>query len=208
MPNWIESIFNNFERLLRWIYPGALFLLLLYLSNPKCLNYLEESDKYIWTNNLWLLIMLAIVAGIVIYFFQQLVVTAIISFFTVWSGWQIEPDPSKLRWKCCRKIAGHFNWWARTVTNRWKYPKRIDSYFNYAWGINHAAFITSWLTLTFFFFIKKDDSIMSTFPSWIIILATILLFLGSLIQHLWLTRAQAISYFPSQTTDAGTPQAE
>ncbi len=45
MQNWAESIFKNFERIIRWIYPGALFLSLLYLTSPNCLNFIREIGK-------------------------------------------------------------------------------------------------------------------------------------------------------------------
>ena len=198
MPNWIESVFKHFERLLRFVYPGALLLTLLYLSSPnfgclKCLSYVNEIDKGIETNDLWPFLLVVTVAGIVIYYFQQLVITAFISIFTVKSGWQLEPDPDKLPWKCCRKLAGHCDGLIKTIIYRW-YGEKLDSYFNYAWAINHAAFITSWLTLIFAFFIKTSDSIMDNISA-IIIPSAILLLFGSIWHHLLLTRAQAKSYF-------------
>lgn len=183
MQNWIDSIFRNFERILRWIYPGALFLSLLYLSSPNCLNFIKEVEAV----HSWLLLLFAVIAGCIIYLSQQ-VITQLFSLLITGSRWEWEPDHEKLHWGCCRYIARcFFDPWADLTISRFKPQKHLDSWLNLAWARYHATFITAWLILIFFFF-KSSQSILSLIQPWIVFFFVAILLFGSILQFLWLTR--------------------
>jgi len=50
--DWISALGKGFERLLRWAYPGILFLVLLYMSKPTVFEDVSKKvgfpDNTIW----------------------------------------------------------------------------------------------------------------------------------------------------------------
>lgn len=187
MQNWAESIFKNFERILRWIYPGALFLSLLYLTGSDILNFIRKIEP----NHSWFfLVLVAAVAGFVIYLFQQQVIAQFISFFTMLSDWDKESDPSKLPWgKYCQKMAKHADKWVTATIARWNSPELLNPYLDYAFARYHATSITAWLTLLFLM-VKSPGSALSLIPLWVVILFAVSLLLGSIWEYLWLSRVK------------------
>ena len=203
MPNLEEFIGKNFERVLRWIYPGALFVVLLYASHP---GYFNGPDGLYAKIGLWGLVVGALVAGFIIYLFQAYVIGYIITVPFIFSGWDVrqrlpkkvketntERKPGiKTKLKCCReRTVSLFDTMARATRDRWsdEVPPKLNNYQNYAWATYHAVLMTGWLTLFFYLSRNKSaDSIFRDVPCWCVILPASLFILGGFFTYLLLTR--------------------
>jgi len=184
----IDSIDKNFQRLLRWAYPGILFLVLLHMSRPGEFVILS---KVIYP---WGLITAGLIAGAVIYLCQGYIFNQIVSHVALCLRWELNADykidgDNTVR---CKRIFGkllkHADLWASICSKRWGQDlHRLDSYLNYAWAIYHATALTGWLVLIFFF-VKGNGSPLAKIESWIVLLIGVLLLEGALWLYAWLSR--------------------
>ena len=192
MGDLIDSIGRNFQRLLRWVYPGALFLVLLRISSPDAFNHLACLNLGI---GLWGLVVGGLVAGFVIYLFQGYFVSYIVTFIFIWAKWDVRqglqvPAP-KIREKCkcipyC--VLHFFDRMAVATRRRWNgsVPKGLGNYLDYAFAAYHAVMMTGWLTLVFVFVsIFNSDSVLRW---WILFIPAILFLVGGIITYMLLGR--------------------
>jgi hypothetical protein len=192
----IDSIGANFERILRWVYPGALFIVLLYASRPIVLENLH--DKI----GIWGLVASGLVSGFVIYLFQGYVISQLITIFFILIKWDIrqglQVDPYKSEKGTNAKpetnpIVRLFDRMARATQERWSIgdPQNLGNYLNYTWAIYHAVLMTGWLTL-FFYLTRKESAdsipIFQDITWWWVVVPASLLIVGGLFTHLLLSR--------------------
>jgi hypothetical protein len=104
----IDSIVANFERFLRWVYPGGLTVALLYAANPTFLKD-QVYDKF----GGWGMVIGGLVAGAVVYLFQAYVVSWIVTFIFILLKWDVRQGLQVGYWprvpvgtvpSCCRTI--------------------------------------------------------------------------------------------------------
>ncbi len=198
--NLIDSIGRNFERLLRWAYPGALFLVLLRLARP---NDFEKLANVLDDRSLWGLFVGGLVAGTVVYLAQGYVMNQLVSLVLAVVRWDVNIRP----FDHPRRLQQFLHWWfvgwvvprltcladsvAQNAQRRWTardYPRRLSSWLDYAWGVHHAMSSTGWLVLFFFLFWKEPGSRFARAPQWEILVPSIGLLLGSLWFHAVLVR--------------------
>lgn len=191
MGGLVESLGRSFERLLRWLYPGALFLVLLYLSSRSVFNSIRR------VQDPWALVFVAIVAGMVTYLLQTYVVNQFISLlFDLPCLRLLSTDTEQLkgRPKCLAEGAAR---WGEPAWRRWgiswhersdeQAKERLNSWLDYSWSTYHAGFITVWLTLVFF--CNSDrGSFLSNISPWLVWGLAIPLIASLLWQYLILTR--------------------
>lgn len=189
MADLVDSIGRNFERLLRWVYPGAFFLVLLRLSNRSAYDNLLKVEP-----ELWALVVAGIVAGVVVYLLQGYVLNMGLSILVTRIGWDVnarEGNENPSWWPTCLDRLAHlFDRIAQGTKRRWGGMNRqgLGNYLNYAWATYHATSITGWLTLVFYYFVKDDSSVLAKLPFWAIPFPAILLVLGSLLTWCHLSR--------------------
>jgi hypothetical protein len=179
MGNWIEVTGKAFERLLRWLYPGVLFLILLYLFRKPCFEELIHIKGYPWP-----LIIGGLGIGAVLYLIQINVVNIIFSAGAQILHWLALRNQHELRQE--RPIPrGWLNrcvWWWDEQADNIESPqideKRSD-YMAYANSTFHATCITWWLT-SIFYLIRDSKSPLSNMEWWIILIFCIFLFGASL----------------------------
>jgi hypothetical protein len=58
MGDFVSSVYGTFERALRYVYPGFLFLLLLYFSQPAGYCLINA-----FGNNIWFLLVAGLIIG-------------------------------------------------------------------------------------------------------------------------------------------------
>ncbi len=188
MPSWVGSLFGPFERLLRWIYPGSLFLLLLGLSRPSDIERLEKVVPNNSEMGAWLLI--GGVMGAVLYLIQAHVIGEAVSVLAQILRWEINcgtqvPERAEASEVCCvlRPFAKLLDRQAASDERRWPRDKKEadqpGSHLDYAWASYHAASVTGWLTLLRYSN-KQNDSIFDRLDGWVVMAPAILLLLGSL----------------------------
>jgi hypothetical protein len=194
MGNVAEALGRSFERLLRWLYPAALFLVVAYAARP---SLLKLGQKLPAMGDTWGLILVALVAGFIAYLLQSYVWTTLIS----------EVLDRTVRWSTRNRSAGGFvayvdrrfdDAWRRWGHNR----KEMNDYLNYAWATYHAASMTGWLTIVFTCF-KESRSFVNDNRSYCVAIVTIagILFLASIWQYLILSRvAQRFEMPPNLPT--------
>ena len=193
MVNLIDALGKSFERLLRWIYPGALFLVLLYLSSPPCINVLTSINGIA---GVWGLVLVAVVAGMAVYIAQAYIFNQIVSLCFSPSGLLHKKTKTLNRGKA-KKLAKFADTWGEGAWRRWGIQteqltdrhaiERLNGWLDYAWSAYHAGCITLWLTLTFFCF-SASNSILGSISPWIIWPFMGVLLVSLLWQYLILTR--------------------
>jgi hypothetical protein len=167
----IYSIGANFERLLRWVYPGALFLVLLRMSRPDVFNALACRNLGI---GLWGLVVGGLVAGFVIYLFQGYVVSYIINVVFILLKWDVrqrlqcdhgerETESKKQPVSCVRWMLPLFDGMAAGTRERWSISdtQKLGNHLDYAWATYKVVLITGWLTIIFFG-INESGSVFSS----------------------------------------------
>jgi hypothetical protein len=193
MGELIYAVGKNFERLLRWIYPGALFLVLLGMSKPDAFDHLAKLDDGI---GLWGLVIVGLVGGVVTYLVQGYVVgfaLAIIFNLLRWDvnqGLQVDVFAWSTRPRCCpRGVERFFDRMAKATVNRQggSVTESLGNYLNYAHGTYHAILITGWLTVVFYG-INEQGSVFSNISAWAVLPPAILLMLGGILWFAILTR--------------------
>jgi len=193
----IDSIGKNFERLLRWVYPGALFLVLLYASKPNFFKNLTSVDNAI---GIWGLVVGGLVAGVIVYLLQGYVVSYIINVAFMLLRWDVrqrlqcdhgerETESKKQPVSCVRWMLPLFDGMAAGTRERWSISdtQKLGNHLTYAWATYKAVLITGWLTIIFFG-INESGSVFSSATAWAVLPPAILLLLGGLFTYLILSR--------------------
>jgi len=191
----IDSIWANFERFIRWVYPGALFLVLLAMSRPKAFEALVNMDDGIGK---WGLVVGALVAGVIIYLLQGYVVSYIITVPLILLKWDVrqglqvdldkrETEPKNQPVSCLRWMVPLFARMAAATRERWN-AKEIGNYLDYAWGVYHALLMTGWLTIAFFYLVAEQGSTLHTAGAWKVVTPCGLLLFGGIFTYFLLTR--------------------
>jgi len=179
MESIMEALGKGFERILRWIYPGALFLVLLFLSHPKSLKELLEISPF---SNEWEIIIVILIAGMVVYLIHALFLNQIISIPFLKSGLLHKSDMELLRdsgeklnkKNYMKKLVPLVNAWIEPTICKFglnnealtkRERERFRSYLDYAWGTYHAASITLWLAI-FFLIVNEKDSKIDLLTHW------------------------------------------
>lgn len=211
MGDFVSSVYGTFERFLRYVYPGFLFLLLLYLS---------QRDGYCLINafggNIWFLFVAGLIIGMAIQLIQAHVVTGLLNIIFKPLNWdvnvhtQVGCNPTiivghkKLQPECCclKCIAKHyFDPNARVVERRCKNEQNHYSYLDALWARFHALSNTGLLFILFSCkeiissnYITNLDTLNLHFISWHIIkIIGLLLLLAAIILYMTLTRVRHIA---------------
>ena len=139
----LDNIFKNIERLLRWVYPGLLFFILLFIIDynqfeiiANRLGFPEETS--------WGIILAIAGIGTVIYLFHQYILNTILV-ITLGNWWKNKRKDIQGR----SRFVKHFNDKAKKIMYVCQSDKSTH-YFYYNWGIYHALATTFWLLLSFF----------------------------------------------------------
>ncbi len=184
-----EAIGKGFERVLRWLYPGALFLILLAVSWPDFYNL-----PIVTTYGLTAIIVVGLTAGFITYLVQAYVLKELLVWVTKLIRWDVTllrlpPDPIRfcfLRW-LAKTLC---NPWAEAITKRWPTRKELDGYLHYSFAAFHAMMITAWLPPLFRFLLWATHEPLLPFwtkwPCWWILSLVTGLF--GLFLYLYLTR--------------------
>jgi len=178
--DWISALGKGFERLLRWAYPGVLFLVLLYMSKPTVFKAVSEAVGFP-DDTFWGLLIGGLGIGFALYLFQAYCITSLFSVFTHWFEYDPNlPNVNKDRYSNCRFVKW-FSDEAEKIENL--HPKRenLQDYMNYSWGTFHAAFLTGLLTIIFTFI---PNSMLGYLP----FALAVLLLIGALYLFLILSR--------------------
>jgi hypothetical protein len=187
-----EALGKNFERLLRWVYPGALFLVLLRMSRPEAFDAVAHDEPV----NVWGLVVVGLVAGFVVYLIQSYVVNYFVLLLFQLKNWDVnqglqvappETPEREPRWVFLRPLARLFDRYAQAIRDRVNLSEPLVNYLNYAWAAFHAVFITGWLTLVFFC-VNDNQSVMDNVSAWYILPPAVLLLCGGLFTYAYLSR--------------------
>ncbi len=205
MENFVDAIGTGFERILRWLYPGALFLVLLFLSNPSVfkiiLTPLLAHNKNYESFAVWQLIIAGAVAGMAIYLIHYYIFNWIISLLITRSG-LLDRETRDLQ-GLPERLAQFAERWNEPTWRRWGIRQnrptrhtleRANNWLNYSWSTYHAGCITLYLAVLFSIF-KESSSVLG---NWFIgkgpwfylgLVIFLVLFLKSLLwQYIILTR--------------------
>ncbi len=171
----IDVLGNSFERILRWIYPGVLIVVLAYWGKPSllCSVNIQGIDR------IWGLVLVALVTGFVAYILQNYVLCECIGTILKKMGF---PDHAEDGKNCFVTKAD------KNLDEAWRrFGHRRDvmnSYLNYALGQFHAALMTGWLTIVFWG-ISDAGSSLRNLP---VLVVAILILFASLWQYMVLSR--------------------
>lgn len=142
MNNPFEFIGSNFERLLRWVYPGALFIVLLYATHPE---FLQGEEGLYSKIGIWGLVTGGLVIGAVIYLFQSYVVGSVITVTFILLKWDVRQGIQRplAEWEtkeeekpryCLRYWLCLFDRMARAARERYSgnLHEKVGNYLDYA----------------------------------------------------------------------------
>jgi len=149
--HWITAIDNSFQRILRWIYPGVLFFVLLYISNDDAISNMGDNIGFSG-NIIWILLIGSFGVGSIIYLIEQYVINDFIALVvTLFSkiqrlsdignktgDWLFGGDARKTKARYESK-GGH------------EFKDKLSGYMDYSWGACHALAITGYLIFVFEF---------------------------------------------------------
>ena len=189
MQNSAEYLGRNFERLLRWVYPGALFLVLLRMSRPQAFKAVADVES----GNVWDLVVVGLAAGFVVYLLQGYVINQLISAVAQLLRWDVNVYPSDqpIHCRCLRCLVRWVDPQARSIRRRYSTCESLNSYLDYAWGVYHALSITGWLTILFFGIRAKGSVLASNGCwGWVVFGTALLLFIASLWAYAQLSRVR------------------
>ena len=146
MPDLIGSLTREFERLVRWVYPGLLMLGLLHLGRPNLFDALVVEEERLFS-----FMVIILVASFIVYGLHRYVLHLVIIELLWWWRWhpgswiadgeqQVEP-----RWPL-RFISPFFDKRVEWIRLRFGKDGRVESgYLAYRWAVTHAMFMTAWL---------------------------------------------------------------
>jgi len=161
MKDSIDALGENFERLLRWVYPGFLLTLLLYLAKP----YLFEHIAFNRTVGLSGLIIGCVVIGFIVYILQTNFLQQIfIVIFTL------------CKWSHSQVLRKHKNFIHELFYGEAEIIVKHSgkNYSSYLWSTCHMMFITCWLTFLFLG-VKDSHSFFSCWFGWILSINIVIL---------------------------------
>jgi len=191
---FFNALGNSFERLLRWFYPGILFLVLLFISKPNAWDSYWKFVQYNEVVGLWGLFSLVIVSGLLIYTIQAYFINNIVSSVSCLSGIG-HRDIEQLRWGI-RHIARGSLRWGETAWRRWGFVStdiiredrdRLGRWIDYSWGTYHVGCMTIWLYWFFYWFIDKDNN-LNCIPLWIPVVISVFMGIFLVFHYIMLTR--------------------
>ena len=175
---------KGFQRLMRWAYPGILFLILWYASNPK--KFIDiTKDIGFPEYTVWGLLIGGLGIGAVIYLLQVYVFTTILNI--IHSRWnRSTPEHNPTSSNCFMKfIDGQ----AELIRGKSQVESKLDAYMDYNWSICHALFITAWLT-PIFYCSRVSQSILSCLSLWHIVVFSVVLVVFAWYLYFRLIRVQ------------------
>ena len=156
----IDTIFSNFEKVLRWVYPGILFIVLLYAVRPE---WVERAVDIVGR---WGVFFGTLGVGFALFLVYQLVMVQTYHLIMIGFNWDVSaqdgqderPKPKTRFWRMLAKY--FFDRDARKIERRMNEEKKTQgtlrkkpyTYADYLWSICHAIGITGWLLVTFFWF--------------------------------------------------------
>ena len=175
MSGIIDDIGRNFERLLRWAYPGGLFLVLLFISTLVESYHHETRDILYdfsptfeilirYTDHNWFVIFLgSLFVGGAIYLFQSEVIDKIVPcvLHCVWRIFHLRECYkfidnntgnllSRLVSFCTTRAETRTNdQIERLLFRDFLNSEWLKNYLDYAWAIVHSTSITGWLLVIF-----------------------------------------------------------
>jgi len=203
MGDIIRAIDESFQRLLRWVYPGFLILVLLYMSKP-CYFKFFISNQYMGSAGI---IIGCLTLGVLAYIIQYSIIAQILNFISKACMW----DPNLGRWpddnmisSCaigksrvrCKRIAKCFDMQAGPIEREIqkeqdkqdKYRNGNSSLMDYRWAIYHATSLSG-LLIFVFWCIRSEHSILNQMNFWPILTA-IILFIFSVLYYMLLSRVK------------------
>lgn len=196
MNNWLGSLYGSFERLLRWAYPGGLFLLLLYLGRPEDFYAVSAVG-----GNTWFLLFGGLIIGAAVYLVQVNVLTQLLSALAQWLRWDVgtHPGTNSQQARHLRPVAwlpglrrlatDWFDPQAHVIERRQRIARNPDTYQDYAWATFHSTMVTGWLALLFFF--TRENSRLLAGAWYVICAAAGLLLIGACYLFLRLARVRS-----------------
>ena len=192
----IEAFGRYFERFVRWVYPGMLFLLLLHLGRPDLLRQFRIGGKGIWG-----IIILIVVFSFIIYSLHRYVLHEIYLLFAYLIGYSAPGRIARKRKNLpeCRKFQIFEDQKSflikRFCENQEKREtsgkQTIDGFSDYLfnrWAVTHAMGLTGWVLIAMYR-IASENSCLGGFRLGILIIG-ILFFLGYGYQTLLLTEVE------------------
>jgi len=182
MGSVVEATGKAFERLLRWLYPGLLFFVLLFLFKKTTFDELLSLQHFEWVVIIGGLGISAAIYLIEVYVFEQIInIIAQMIGWLVLEGYRRQPKFFP-KW-----IVDFIDSQAKDI--EYKYISRQDrqSYMSYANATYHALCITGWQIL-FFYCVRDDSSLLSKIELPWIIFVLVLIFIFSLSYYARLSR--------------------
>ncbi|MEW6142600.1 MAG: hypothetical protein AB1597_05500 [Chloroflexota bacterium] len=179
---FVTQLFGSLERLLRWVYPGLLFLALLGGSQPVAFKLLVGIERP------WGVVVSGLVVGFVIYMLQRSVVSLLLQSVCFWGLHWEQREPR--RWT--RRLVGAMDTWVRREGNKWG-SEELVRYQNFAWGSYHALSMTGWLIILFVVLWVEPQSPLGSIRWWLL-LPSILLLVASVWEFMFLIRLEVSRY--------------
>ena len=179
MGNLIDAIGRNFERLLRWFYPGLLLLVLLQIGRPKLLydRILPDEDPVL------ALVAITLVGSFLLYAIQRYVIHEVIYYCLY--NWFNPPrrcsDTAEITFPGPKRYgrAPWRYWDANADFAKVRFSSSSGDGFSgwlmYQFAMAHALGITGWL-LAAMSLLSEDDSVLRDLSPWPLALAPLILF--------------------------------
>jgi len=182
MGSVVEATGRAFERLLRWLYPGLIFFVLLFLFREPTFNKLLSLQHFEWVIIIGGLGISAAIYLIEVYVFEQ-----IINIIAQKIDWLVLEGDRRSPKFFPKRIVDFIDRQAKDI--EYKYISRQDrqSYMSYANAAYHALCITGWQIL-FFYLFREQGSLLSEIELWIIIVILLIIFVFSLSYYARLSR--------------------
>ena len=170
----IDSFLANIERFLRWIYPGLLVIVLLYLGDSLKLADFPGTEQS--ALKIFGLTVFAIVSSFVVYTLHRYVLHEIIeyAFFVLGIGAKYvrregQQNPPAI-WTHRLNPLQFWRWNSRFQrlkfgVSRKSAEGRFLDFLTYQWAVTHALGLTFWAIPVSYYFLSSDDSHLKAHPS-------------------------------------------
>ncbi|MEK7281538.1 MAG: hypothetical protein AAB037_04205 [Chloroflexota bacterium] len=191
MPNFADIIGRGFERLVRWAYPGLLFITLLGLGKPDIFDNWKLVQE-----RLFLAVVVLAVAGFIIYALQRHVVNEL----GIWvldhcglSAFARQPKAMPYIDRLAQSNQRRFGYKDDTDTRD---VERFSNYLMDRWAVVHAMGLTVWLLPIMYYFVGEVESqLRQGLPQAGLWLLIVLLSVGHVFGTILLERVE-LQYFP------------